>query len=69
MNEPARLVTTKPDAEIAAELKRDMLAALKPVLEILERARSSGFVCTFQTGAASDHAPIAIQQLQIMKQF
>ena len=37
-----QLVTTRSDAEIAADLKRRLLEAFKPVLEIFDEAATSG---------------------------
>lgn len=69
MNEPLKIIPAKTDAEIAEELKRDLLKVYEPLLAILERGRVAGFICNIQVGAAGPHAPIAIQSLQIMKQF
>ena len=69
MTEPVRIVPTKSDAEIANELRTELLAAFRPVCEIMERARAAGFICNVQFGAPGPHAPIAISQLQIMKSF
>jgi hypothetical protein len=41
-NPVVQLVTTRSDAEIAADLKRRLLEAFKPVLEIFDEASSSG---------------------------
>ena len=37
-----QLVTTRSDAEIAADLKRRLLEVFKPVLEIFDEAATSG---------------------------
>jgi hypothetical protein len=37
-----QLITTRSDAEIAADLKRRLLEAFKPVLEIFDEAATSG---------------------------
>jgi len=37
-----QLVTTRSDAEIAADIKRRLLEAFKPVLEIFDEASTSG---------------------------
>lgn len=37
-----QLVTTRSDSEIAADLKRRLLEAFKPVLEIFDEASTSG---------------------------
>ena len=41
-NPVVQLVTTRSDAEIAADLKQRLLEAFKPVLEIFDEASSSG---------------------------
>lgn len=69
MAEPTYLVPTKPDAEIAEDLKRDLIAAYQPVIAVLERGRAASFICNVQIGSPGPHAPIAIASLQIMKQF
>lgn len=44
MNEPVKLVPTKPDAEVAEELKQELAEAAKPYLEAATKAMSLGFV-------------------------
>lgn len=68
MSEPTRLVPTKPDADVAEEFKKEMVAALAPVADIVERAKKQGFIIQFNL-SAGPLGPIAITQLQIMKQF
>jgi hypothetical protein len=38
----AKLVTTKPDAEVAADLKRRMEEALVPALALMDEAAAAG---------------------------
>lgn len=68
MNEPTRLVTTKPDADLAEDFKKEMVEALGPVAAIVERAKKQGFIIQFNL-APGPLGPIVITQLQIMKQF
>lgn len=68
MNEPPRLVTTKPDADIAAELKVEMTAALQPVIAVVETARAAGFIINFGVNMGP-LGNITITQLQVLKQF
>lgn len=46
----ATLVPTKPDAEIAAELKKEAETALLGLCQIIDRANRAGFVLQFQLG-------------------
>ena len=41
-NPVVQLVTTRSDAEISADLRRRLLEAFKPVLEIFDEASTSG---------------------------
>jgi hypothetical protein len=48
-NNVATLVPTKSDAQIAAELKTEIIEAYKPILAVLDKASVLGFVVTVQT--------------------
>ena len=50
MNEPIKLVTTKPDAELAAELKQELFEAAKSWLETCTKVNRAGFKINCQTG-------------------
>ena len=44
MNEPiAKLVPTKPDAELAAELRKRAIDLYEPICELLTQAHAAGF--------------------------
>lgn len=45
---PVSLVTTKPEAEIAEDLKRRTEEAMKPVLALMDEAAQSGLTITWQ---------------------
>lgn len=68
MNDPVKLVTTKPDAELAEELKQELLEALKPALEVSTRALSLGFQVQLNMGANA-FKQVVVQQLQLLKVF
>jgi hypothetical protein len=68
MNEPVKLVTTKPDAELAEELKAELLEALKPALEIATKALGLGFQVQMNMGANA-FKQVVVQQLNLMKVF
>lgn len=59
MNDVARLVPTKSDAELAEELKQEIAEALKPALEVTTKALSLGFQVNFNLG------PNAFKQMTI----
>ena len=47
MNEPLQLVTGQTDAEIAANFRKELSEALRPVCEILDRGASCGLNIAF----------------------
>lgn len=44
-----KLVVTRPESEIAADLKRRMAEALQPVYELMREANQAGLVIQFDT--------------------
>lgn len=68
MNDIAKLVPTKPDAEIAEELKQEIAEALKPVLEVTTKALSLGFHVNFNLGPNAFNKMV-IQALVISKNY
>lgn len=68
MNEPVKLVPTKPDAELAEELKQELLESLKPTLEVATRALSLGFQVQLNMSPNS-FKQVVVQQLQLIKVF
>lgn len=68
MNEPVKLVTTKPDAEVAEELKKELHEAAKPWMEACTKAMSLGFQVQAQFGPNA-FKQVSIQQLQLVKVF
>ena len=68
MNDAIKLITTKSDAELAAELKQEIIEAYKPVLTALEKATKAGFVVQVSCGMNCFQQMI-IQQLTIAKQY
>lgn len=68
MNDVAKLVPTKPDAERAKEIKIEIIEKLKPVLESLTQAHSEGFTVSFNL-APNSFNQIILQQLIVSKIF
>ena len=68
MNDPVKLVPTKPDAELAEELKHEIAEALKPALEATTKALSLGFHVSFNIGPNA-FKQIVIQSLTLSKVF
>lgn len=68
MSEPIQLVPTKPDAEIAAELKQEIIDAAQPVCLILEKAQRLGFNVSISWGMNA-LGKMQIAQLIIAKHF
>lgn len=62
------LVPTKPDAEVAKELRDVIVKAYEPLLIELNKAHKMGFVVNVSCGLGP-LGKISIQQLQIMKNF
>lgn len=48
---PPRLVTTKPEVEIAQDLKHRTEEAMKPVLELMDEAAQHGLMIAWQACA------------------
>lgn len=68
MSEPLALVPGKPDPEIAAGIKKDMVEALGPVLVVLDRAIANGFVVSFAVGPGPLGKQV-IAQLKVLKEY
>lgn len=68
MNDPIQLVTTKPDAELAEELKAEIREAIKPYLEVSTKIHKLGFILQMQM-SPNAFGEVIIQQLNLMKQF
>lgn len=68
MNDIARIVPTKSDAERAREIKEDIIEKLKPVLESLTQAHSEGFKVNFHLGPNSFNQVI-LQTLIVSREF
>lgn len=68
MTDPIQLVTTKPDTEVAEELKQELIEALKPVLEIATKALRLGFQVQLNMGA-NPFKEVVVQQLNLLKVF
>lgn len=65
---PIQLVTTKPDIELAEELKAELMEKLKPVLETATKALRLGFQVQLNMGA-NPFKEVVINQLQLLKVF
>ncbi len=67
-DDPVRLVTTKPDAELAKELKQELLDALKPALDVATKIKGLGFDVQLNMGANAFNQVI-VNQLNLIKTF
>jgi len=66
----AKLVTTKPDREVAEELKAELIEAAKPYLTAATKAKRLGFVVQSQFGPPNNFGDeIVITHLQLIKVF
>jgi len=68
MTEVARIVPTRPDAEIAADLKRRAVELYQPILELCTEAHRGGF----EVQIASGMGPLGkhvITMLKVMKAY
>ena len=63
-----RLVPTKSDVDLAAELKQEIIEAYKPALAVLEKASKAGFIV--QVGCGMDcFGQMVINELIISKRL
>lgn len=66
----AQLVTTKPEAEIAADLKRRIEEALKPVCELCDEAAHHGLMVQWDALAAGPPTMRhAVRGLRLVKHY
>lgn len=68
MNEPVKLVPTKPDAELAEELKQELNEVLQPALAVATKALALGFQVQLQM-SPNVFKQVVVQQLQLIKVF
>lgn len=69
-NSIAKLVPTKPDREVADELKAELIEAAKPYLAAATKAKNLGFVVQSQFGPINNFSnDIVITQLLLIKTF
>lgn len=67
-NDTIKLIPTKSDADLAAELKQEIIEAYKPVLAALEKAHRAGFTVQLSCGINCFNQMI-ITQLIIAKHY
>ncbi len=70
MSEAIALVPTKPDAEVAADLKHRLAEAMAPALKIFDEAAVAGFIVQWESIAPQ--APFyrhGINGLRLVKHF
>jgi hypothetical protein len=67
-NEVATLVPTKPEADIAAELKKELSDKLIEVCAVMDRANKAGFVVSFGLGTVPPGKNV-IAQLTVAKHY
>lgn len=68
-NNVTQLVPNRPDADVAAELRAETEAALKPVLVIMDKALAAGFVVGWQIGPVPPTMKNQVQGLTVIKHF
>lgn len=64
-----KLVPNRPDADVAAELRAEAEAALKPVLAVMDKALAAGFVIGWQIGPVPPTMRNQVQGLTVVKHF
>lgn len=65
-----RLIPTKPDREVADELKAELIEAAKPYLAAATKAKKLGFIVQSQFGVPNNFSDeIVITHLQLIKAF
>ncbi len=67
MEDVAKLVTTKPDQEIADDMRRRMTVALGPVCDLLNEASAQGLLIEFQVGQMPPFNRIGVLKIGINK--
>lgn len=60
--------TAKPDIEVAAELRKEFLEKIEPILEVLERANRHNMLITFRVGV-TQYGRMAVTELEIARHF
>ena len=68
MNNAIKLVPTKSDADLAAELKQEIIEAYEPALAALEKASKAGFMVNMNCGK-NFFGQMVINELIISKRF
>lgn len=69
MNEPIQLVPTKPDVELANELKLELAEAAGPWLNACTKASKAGFVVQANFALNWAGGSYVIQSLQLVKVY
>lgn len=65
----AKLVPNRPDVEVAAELRAETEAALRPVIAVMDKALAAGFVIGWQIGPVPPTMRNQVQGLTVVKHF
>lgn len=65
---PVALVTGRPDAEIAKELKAEFLAEIEKLCLMIDKAHEAGFEVSYSTGKRWDGKQV-VNHLTIAKHF
>lgn len=63
-----QLITTKPDTELAEELKAELMEVVKPYLDVATKALRLGFTVQMQM-SPNAFKEVVVQQLNLMKMF
>ncbi len=68
MSDPIQLVTTKSDQDKASEFKQELMKAIGPCLDVLNKAYAEGFNIQYRCGPNA-FKQIVVQELMISKVF
>lgn len=68
MNDMVKLIPTKPDAELAEELKQELIEAAKPWLDVCTKAKLAGFDVQANF-APNAFKQVVIQHLNLIKTY
>ena len=64
-----KLITTKPDAELAAEFKQRVIKEYEPLLALFDEINVAGFECQFQVGKGGPLGKQMILSMNITKVY
>lgn len=69
MSDVVQLVTTRPDAEVAADLRKRIEAAMTPLLDLFAEAAKAGFLVEWNGIAPDAFGRFRVNGLRFTKHF